>query len=289
MFSISTYLFGEEVKAMTSLEDMANESFEEIFELHASIDKVSTKTICNEIVMWAVGESKKKETNYIGVLLCEGDESSVDCAVYRIVFPDLLVVPVGGCATVVRMLPNLRVKLAPFKMYAFGMIDRDALSKKEIKKLLKTTGVNTTKLPFIENIICAPETLKFVCKYKGVEYEPVLQTVQAELMKTLWQRFKETLPINLGFEKNEKIIVLRLGASTKSHDISKEVDESNILYSYRDKVITSIIGTHVGIKGKKAYYSMILDMIKDDEYKDDLAKTFARFVPKLELYKFDDY
>ena len=251
---------------------------------------VNSRVISNEIVYWAMEESEKaEEDRKLGVLLCEGDENSIDCAVYRLVFPNLLVIPVGGCSNVMRIVPNLRIKLAPFNMYAFGIIDRDALSKKEIKRLLKTHGINTTKLPFIENIICAPETLKIICKYKDIDYDYLLHQVQTELMKILWQKFKETLPINLGIEKNERLKVLMIGASTKRQDILKEVSENNILYSYRDKIITVIIGSHIGIKNKKEYYNMVIEMIKDDHYRDDLLAVFAKFIPKLEPYDIDSY
>ncbi|MBR3280410.1 MAG: hypothetical protein IKI57_01005 [Clostridia bacterium] len=251
---------------------------------------VNSKVVSNEIVFWAMEETEKaEEERKQGVLLCEGDENSIDCKVYSLVFPNLLVVPVGGCSNVMRIVPNLRIKLAPFKMYAFGIIDRDALSKKEIKRLLKTHGINTTKLPFIENIICAPETLRIICKYKDIDADELIHQVQTELMKILWQKFKETLPINLGIEKNEKLKILMIGASTKRQDILKEVDENNILYSYRDKIITVIIGAHIGIRNKKDYYAMIIDMINNPEFRDDLATVFAKFIPKLEVYDFEKY
>ena len=250
--------------------------------------EVKHKNICNEIVCQAISESEK-EDHKIGVLLCEGDEYSIDQAVYRLVFPDLLIFPVGGCSNVMRMVNQLRTKLAPFEMYAFGIIDRDALSKKDIKRLRDNLGVYTTKLPFIENIICSPEVLKFVSKYRNLDYEDFLRKVQEELVKILWQRLKETLPINIAVEKNEKIEHLFIGAYTRKKEIVKEVCAKNILYSYRDKVITVIVGTHAGIKGKKAYYSMILDMIDSEEYREDLQRVFSMFIPKLEFYDFDDY
>ena len=246
------------------------------------------KGLCNEITMHVL-EEKERNPYKLGVLICEGDKNSIDFAVYSLVFPDLIVIPVGGCSTVMRMLKQLRAKLSPFGVYAFGIIDRDALSKKEIKKLYQSRGVNTTKLPFIENIICSPEVLKFVCKYKQLEYEPFLKTVEEELVKILWQRLKETLPINIAVEKSEKIEYLFFGAFTKKQEIVKEVSAKNILYSYRDKIITAIVGSHLGIRGKRAYYMMISEMIENEEYKDDLAKIFAMFIPKFELYNLEEY
>lgn len=245
--------------------------------------EVNYRTISKEIVAWALEESTK-EDGKLGVLLCEGDENSIDNIVYSLVFPNLLVVPVGGCSTVSRILPKLRMELSLLNLYAFGIIDRDALSKKEVKRLFNNKGIYTTKLPFIENIICTPEVLRYVCQYLEIDYYDLLNKVEKELLKILWQKLKEALPINLGIEKNERIIYLKIGASTKRQAIEKRVDRESILYSYRDKIITTIIGTHIGLQGRKAYYNFIKDLINMEEYRDPLSKAFAKFIPKLELY-----
>ena len=244
---------------------------------------VINRTIVKEITFWAFDEVKKPN-HKIGVLLCEGDENSIDKAVYEIVYPDLLVVPVGGCSSVTRLLPRLKETLSLCDMYGYAIIDRDALSKKEKRDLFSRRGIYTTKLPFIENIICSPEVIKIICEREGLNYQFILDKIQKELLKNLWQKLKEALPINLGIEKNEQIIYLQIGASTRKKPISKLVTKSSILYSYRDKIITLIVGTHIGLKGKKAYYNYVIEMINDIEYRDILSRTFASFLPKLELY-----
>ncbi len=222
----------------------------------------------------------------VGILLCEGTDTSIDQEVYSIVFPDLLVIPVGGCSTVSRLLPRLRNMLSVYRLYVFGIIDRDALSKKEIKSLYEKSGLYVTKLPFIENIICTPEVLKIVCRERGLDYKPFLKMIEEEMMKILWQKLKETLPINLAIDKREKILRLSIGAATKKKTIQKDVTSSSILYSYRDKIITSIIASHLGIQGKKAYYAYISSLIANEMYRDDLAKAFSNFIPLFEVYDF---
>ena len=248
---------------------------------------VVNKAIFKDITFWAIDEVKK-ENRKIGILLCEGDENSIDKAVYEIVYPDLLVVPVGGCSNVTRLLPRLKETLGYFDMYAYAIIDRDALSKKETKNLLSKKGIYTTKLPFIENVICSPEVISIICSREGLDYHTTLEKIQKELMKILWQKLKEALPINLGIETNEQIKYLQIGASTRKKSINKVVVQSSILYSYRDKVITTIVGTHIGLRGKKAYYNYMFDMISDIEFKDALARAFATYLPKLELYDLNE-
>jgi hypothetical protein len=252
--------------------------------------EINLKSICNEIYGWAVTElDRDVSKRRIGVLLCEGDETSVDMAVYQLVFPDLLVVPVGGCTNVIKFTNALRKRLRSLKMYCFGIVDRDSLSKQEIKKLYESSGVNTTKLPFIENLISTPEVIKCVCDYKQVDFEPFLQSVQAEVMKHLWRTLKDTIPINISVEKWEVIRSLYMRASTSRKEVSKEVGPNNVLYVFRDKGITSIIASKLGIKGKHGYYSLIIELVKIEEYQDELRHAFSRFIPKLEFYEdFED-
>ncbi len=248
--------------------------------------EINYRTFTSEITMMAL-DSKEGERK-IGILLCEGDENSIDMAIYSALFPCLLVIPVGGCTTVVRFVPRLRNSLSLLGMYVFGIIDRDALSKKEIRRLFETHGVNTTKLPFIENIICSPEALKVVCEYRKLNYSEVLAKVEGELLKTLWQKLKEALPINIGVEKNERILELNIGVATRKKQIVKIVDKDSILYSYRDKVIISIVSSAVGLRGRKAYYDEIFLMLEDPVFRPKLIKVFSTFVPKLEAYDIEN-
>ena len=115
-------------------------------------ERITYRNITNEILDFVV-ENILRMDNIIGILICEGDINSIDYAVYSAVFPDLYVIPVGGCSTVTRLTRRLMEKLSIFDFYVFGIIDRDALSKREIKLLYRNASVYTTKLPFIENII----------------------------------------------------------------------------------------------------------------------------------------
>ncbi|MBO5142472.1 MAG: DUF4435 domain-containing protein [Clostridia bacterium] len=235
-------------------------------------------------VLDEIEEDKKK----IGVLLCEGDENSIDKQVYSAIFPELVIVPLGCCCTIMRILNRVKRTLAASGIYAFGIIDRDALSKSEIKKLKRERGVYTTKLPFIENIICTPEVIRYVCEDLKLDYNEVIEKINEQLMKALWQKLKEALPINLGIERNERIESLEIGAHTKNKNIRKLVDRNNILYAYRSKVIVSIVASEVHISGRDEYYKKIEQMLSSEKYHANLVKAMARYVPNLELYDFDE-
>ncbi len=247
-------------------------------------DKNLSVKMITDVALGCINQARTDKASKVGILLCEGDDNSIDKAVYSLVFPELCIVPVGGCSIVSRYTPKIRNNLLDLGIYVFGIIDRDALSKREIKNLNYRTGVYTTKLPFIENIICAPETLEIVCDIKNLDFELLLNKIETELLKTLWQKMKEALPINLGVEKNERIKSLCVGVETRKKQILKVVSKDNILYSYRDKIIVSIVGNALGLQGKKPYYNEIMEMMKNPDYSLRFAKVFSGFIPKLEFY-----
>lgn len=246
--------------------------------------RIKAREIC-ELVL----AEKEINNDLMGVLLCEGTEGSIDKVVYSAIFPDLLIVPMESCCNVMRILYNVKKILAPHELYAFGIIDRDALSKVEIKRMFKERGVYTTKLPFIENIVCEPGVIKYICEDLGLDYDMVIEKIHEQIMKTLWQKLKEALPINLGIERNERIETLHIGASTKRKNIEKVVNRENILYAYRSKVIVSIVASEMRMQNADAYYEKIKQLLADERYREKLIKVMASCIPKLELYNLEDF
>ena len=251
-------------------------------------ESVLRQRVHSQEVINCVLSEIEQDKSKVGVILCEGEETSIDKYVYSAIFPEFVILPLGSCCTIMRLLARVRRVLAASKIYAFGIIDRDALSKPEIKKMKDDRGVYTTKLPFIENIICAPEVLRYVCEDLGLNFEESLENINEHLMKALWQKFKEALPINLGIERNERIESLQIGAHTKKKDIAKLVDRTNILYAYRSKVIVSIVATELNMGEKTNYYNKIIEMLSSEKYHSKLSKVMANFVPTLDLYNFED-
>ena len=240
------------------------------------------------IVEYVLDEIEKDETK-VGVLLCEGDENSIDKMIYFAVFPNLVIVPCGSCCNIMRSLNRIKKILALNKIYAFGIIDRDALSKSEIKKLRREKGVYTTKLPFIENIACAPEVIRYVCEALNLDYNLVIDKIGEQLIKILWQKLKEALPINWGIEKNERIGNLQIGAFTNRRSIEKIVDKDTILYTYRSKIIVSIVANAMKMHRKEEYYAEIKRMLEDEKHRAKLVKVMSTFIPNMLLYDLEEF
>lgn len=243
------------------------------------------KILARDIVSYVLQEVKTQPEKK-GVLLCEGTEESIDKIVYSAIFPELLIVPVGSCMTIMRLLARVRKLLNRQKLYAFGLIDRDALSKREIKKL-REENLYSTKLPFIENIICTPEVLFYICMDRKLNYEAVLRRAEDEAIRFLWRHLKESLPINIGILKNEKIDFVAIQVATKERRVEKLVNRDSILYTYRDKVLINIVGNAVGIRGKKEYYEEIRHLLQMEQYRNPLIKQMSQYIPKFKEYEFE--
>jgi len=245
--------------------------------------RINVKNLCTELSLWGEEEINKPD-HMLGVIFCEGEPKSIDPILYSYVYPDFLIIPIGGCSQVTRFLSKARIVLSEFGLYAYAITDRDSLTKNEMKKLYDKYGVYTTKLPFVENIICSPEVIRVVSYSKNQKPEVVIKKVSKELVKVLWQKFKEALPINTGIDKLETIKSLGIISSTKKKTIVKEVSEENILYTYRDKIIVNIVGNAFGMS-RREYYEYIKELLGSEQYSDKLIKAASSFLPKLQQYE----
>ena len=69
------------------------------------------------------------------VLFVEGESASMDIALYGALFTDVSVIPVGGCANVVKAVTGLRESHEHHDIQSFGLVDGDNRGSNEIEKL----------------------------------------------------------------------------------------------------------------------------------------------------------
>ncbi len=221
-----------------------------------------------------------KTSKHIGVLLCEGDENSIDVKLYSKVYYYFLVIPSGGYTDIIKILPSVQKRMEGISI--FGLIDRDANSKEEIKTLRKEKNVYCTKLPFIENIICTPEVIKIICAYLGMDYKVVIKEIKEKLMHMLSKKLKDTLPINMCIPIND--LISNISFSIEKNDgtiLKKTVSETSILYSYRDKVVASVVADAFKLKGRQRYYEFIAEMLNEPCVSIDIIKVTSAYLPMI--------
>ena len=244
--------------------------------------------LAKKIIAQMLEVFEENSDKYKGVMLCEGTETSVDCKLYQAVYPLLLVVPVGGWSDVKRLHVIIKKKLKNcFPIY--GMIDRDSRSKSEIKKL-KATGIYCTKLPFIENVISCPEVVSILAEEKGFNPEESVRVIQKKLMYILSQKLRDALPINIPIGEDEPLpsITIKIKKANGAV-IEKTIDDSNIMYAYRDKAVANEAADVLRIVGRKNYYHYFMKCLDDEILGPKLLRCAAKFLPIIELPGEGDY
>lgn len=220
-----------------------------------------------------------KTVQYEGLLLCEGTVTSPDVHLYQKVYSNLLVVPVNGCTEIRKLIFSIRKRMMGYPVY--GIIDRDSLSKKEIKAW-KEKGVYCTKLPFIENIISCPEILKIFCEKHGKDYNEETQKVRMALLHLLTGKLIDSLPINIPIRDDEPIksIAIKI-VKNDGNVVEKVVDMENIIYAYRDKAVANETAYALGINGRTKYYEFFIQCLEDEELAEKIVKSAAAHLPSI--------
>ncbi|MDE0091932.1 MAG: AAA family ATPase [Oligoflexia bacterium] len=85
------------------------------------------------------------------ILYVEGAEGSWDCKLYRLLFPDFLVIGREGWATVEKSVKGLQQVADIYHIQARGIIDRDFRDDKKIKSFLKN-NIGVLKMYSVESL-----------------------------------------------------------------------------------------------------------------------------------------
>lgn len=215
----------------------------------------------------------------IGILLCEGTMDSMDVALYTEVYPQFVVVPVDGCTDIRKLMPFMR-KYSEYT--TFGIIDRDNLSKAKIRYMAKNESIYCTKLPFIENILCCPEVLKILCKESKRDYAAVLTEVRSRISNYLVEKMSLLNPFNIDLPKDREFEFVAITIVTKGSMIYKKVDLTNVMYTFRDKMIVSEVADVMGFRSRDDYYRFLKKQLKGNNRK-RLLIAMAKYLPVIQL------
>lgn len=245
-------------------------------ECSSEVRKIEIRQICKMI------DENYDPSNHIAVLMCEGNENSIDVKLYSKIYPYFYIIPSGGCSDITKLIHSIR-KRNDDKL-VLGLIDRDANSKKEIRILEKEKEIYCTKLPFIENVICTPEVIKVLCRYLNLDYKQTIKSIKESLMKAWINKLKDAFPMNVSISRDDLIESASISIKKKDGTIvEKTIDESNILYRYRDKAIASIVADSLMLKGRQAYYEFIKEKLDDPLISHDLLKAMKNYLPTIKV------
>ncbi|MBA8034469.1 DUF4435 domain-containing protein [Citrobacter freundii] len=89
------------------------------------------------------------------ILFVEGDDNSLDKALYRSIYPRWTVIPRGSCQNVIHAVVTLRANQTLTRVKCAGIVDADGHSDEEVKAF-NDCGVNVLPVSEIENVFLIP-------------------------------------------------------------------------------------------------------------------------------------
>jgi hypothetical protein len=122
------------------------------------------------------------------VLFIEGDERSLDKALYNLIFPGFSVVPKGSCRDVEQAVAGLQAAESLHWVEPFGIIDRDNRDVAEVAAL-GAKGVYALDVYSVESIYYAPVVQTAVAKrystVTGADWPSAIDQAKAAALKAL--------------------------------------------------------------------------------------------------------
>jgi ABC-type cobalamin/Fe3+-siderophores transport system ATPase subunit len=144
-----------------------------------------------EVVPEDTGFSEEITTLILGsrrpILFVEGDQTSLDMAVYRCCYPDWTVVPRGSCEEVIHSVVTMRRNQAFTRVTCAGMVDADDYSTDDIA-YLESLGIKALPVSEIENVFLLPSVSKAIAEiegYSGSELETRLIKLRNAIFASL--------------------------------------------------------------------------------------------------------
>jgi len=238
--------------------------------------------------------------NRRSVIFCEGKKGGEDHKLYQSVYEDYYVVPVGGCGEVIKSVRALNNNNSLNHIKAFGVIDRDYRTEKEIEGL-KKGYIYCIEAATIENIFITEKVLEGI----GVllEIDSIINLVTnkiRELLKsdTEFQASRRTcrkienrlhqLEKAIGLEKiQEAITNVTSNIDVKSifddnlklySDLSEKGSLNEILKYYKNEGLIKIVGKD--ILKQEGYSEFIFRLLNSDE-KYSILDGLRSYLPDL--------
>jgi hypothetical protein len=122
------------------------------------------------------------------VLFIEGRSDSLDLALYRLLFPDWQLLPVGGCDLVIRSVTGLRESEAHHWINPIGIVDRDGRSEEE-RASLSSRSIHALPVSEIENLYLDPQLLEAVAEKQsttiGVLADEMIESARQSILSEL--------------------------------------------------------------------------------------------------------
>ncbi|BCT93274.1 hypothetical protein LYSHEL_22980 [Lysobacter helvus] len=151
------------------------------------------------------------------ILFVEGDGGSLDQSVYRCVYPEWTVVPMGSCQDVIRAVATMRTNAAFTRLRCAGIVDADDYDVTEIERLTEL-GVSVLPVSELENVFLLPNISREIARAEHLD--------DTEIEARLGELRTELLTIAAQPESIDAVVrrhtVRRIDRLVKRIDVSRE-------------------------------------------------------------------
>lgn len=124
------------------------------------------------------------------ILFVEGEDSSLDAALYCVLFPDITVIPKGSCRDVQRAVAGVRITHNHHHVMAFGLIDKDDRLDSEIQEL-KKKSIFVLDMYSVEALYFCRAAVEAIAnqqaKLLGCDATELMRSVEMEVLPCLRQ------------------------------------------------------------------------------------------------------
>ncbi len=159
------------------------------------------------------------------ILFVEGNEQSIDIALYQSLYPNHHIINAGGCGEVTRSVKSFSKFASLHNLRCSGLIDRDFRTDSEVDKL-KANNIYVLEVSEIENLFVIQGVLEFIFQHlKRTDFAEVFQKIQEKILDKL-ATDKETIVSRLTVNQ----IKTKLSQLPKKADNQAEIESKFKLF-----------------------------------------------------------
>lgn len=237
------------------------------------------------------------------VLFVEGEKNSYDTQLYRLLYPSFHVIPCGSCSQVISRTRAFRNVKTLHHFCAYGIIDRDFRSSREIEKY-KENNVYVLSVAEVENLFLTEEIIHFLaehlhCKDPDDVFKNIKNYILSRFKQQLENQICKSIVANLKFQlssielsqKNEEETKNSLNAGLLQLNFEKIKEEQRKIFSdalasndyksilriFNEKGLSKAVGHYFGLQNN-SYHNIILSLLEEDK-NIFLRKELRNYIP----------
>lgn len=184
------------------------------------------------------------------VLFVEGNQTSLDSAIYRACFPDWTVIPRGSCEEVIHSVVTMRRNAAMTRVTCAGLVDADDYTADEAAAL-SNLGIGVLPVSEIENLVLLPDVARVIAISEGIEGNELdsrMEALRNELVAAASGRVEATVMQHCRRRIDRTLKKIDLSAATtpallanEYHTLTQGVDVARLAQEAKDKLELALV------------------------------------------------